>query len=465
MRKQTLGKLVTTFLTFSLIFALAACGGTNNKESSPAASEPASSGASESSSGSEAAPKEKVKLKLYYQYGEDVMAAEAVNFRDTIKRFQEENPDIDFSAEIISPSIYMTKIQTLAAANDLPDIFPALPSMQQAFSKNNLIADLTPIFEKDAEWKNGFIPGAFDDQTYAGKIYGVPYESLISTVLYWNKDIFAKSGIDHFPNNLDEFKEAITKLKANGYIPMAMGNKTKDPLASTFMPGLVFRYMDRAWYDSVREGTGAKFTDPEYVKAIDMLGELIKLGIFNKDMNSIDGMQAMQSHYYTGKAGMIISGSWMISSMIAQMPKEILDNTEFSTLPPQTSKPELGNIAPGGTGWGYVVNANVTGAKLDAAVKFLKMLTSKEAGEKIINAGSLTAINVTPKDPSKLPPFFVKFLEFRKNVKPAPVPEIQFSGSYVEASYTSFQEYSVGGLSSAKLAEKLQAAMDKSAKK
>lgn len=450
MANRWLGKAAAAVAAFILMVSTASCSGGGS--AGPNASATADSGTPDGG--------KKIKLTLYYQYDDNAMAAEAINFRDTIREFREARPDVEFTAENISPSIYWTKIQTLAASNELPDIFPALPSMQQTYSRNGLIADLTPIFERDAEWKDGFIPGAFDDQTYAGRIFGVPYESLVSTVLYWNKGIFAKSGIDGFPRNLDEFKVAIRKLKAAGYIPMAMGNKNKDPLASTFMPGLVFRFVDKEWYDSVREGTGAKFTDPEYVKAIDMLGELIRLGLFNEDMNLLDGRQALESYYAKGKAGMFVTGSWAISGMINGMPRDVLDQTEFATMPPQAAKPELGSLAPGGTGWGYVVNAQVTGERLEAAVEFLKMLTSKKAGEKIINSGSLTAIQAAPKDPSKLPPFFVKFLEFRKQAEPAPVPEIQLSASFMEASYSGYQAFSVGRLTSRQLAEKLQAAME-----
>jgi raffinose/stachyose/melibiose transport system substrate-binding protein len=446
LRKTKALRLFSFVLVASMVLITAACGG--NKENSG----PTSSNSSD----------EKIKLTLYHQWTDEYQLAPAVNLREVIEQFREENPNVDLTVEVIAPSTYTQKIQTFAASDDLPDIFPALPSMQQTFSKNNLIADLTPIFDKDPEWKNGFVPGAFDDQTFAGKIYGVPYESLISTVLYWNKDIFAKSGIDHFPSNLDEFEDAIKKLQDHGYVPIAMGNKTKDPLASTFMPGLVYRYIDRQWYDSVRENKGAAFTDPEYVKAIDKLGELIKLGAFNKDMNSLEATQAIANYYYTGKAAMFVWGSWWVSDMIAGAPKEILDNTELTTLPAQVSKPELGDLAAGGTGWGYVVNSKVTGAKLDAAIKFLKLMTSKQSGEKMLNAGSISAIKADPTDRSKLPPFFLKFLEFRDNVIPVPVPEIQFSSTYVDASYTGYQDYSTGGITSQKLAEKLQEAMDKS---
>lgn len=455
--KKVFLKFVALLAVISMVLSFVACGAgdqTSNQTSK------------ESSANSTSASKtDKTKISVYHMYVDSYMGIEGVLFRDLIKQFPSDNPDVEIVEEKVAHDIYMTKIQTLGASNDLPEVFTALPPLQQTFANNQSIITLNEILDKDSAWKDSFIDGAFDDHTMGDKILAVPYTSLLSHILFYNKDIFSKCGIDKFPSTLDEFKDAVVKIKAKGYVPLACGNKGKDPLASTIMPGLVFRYLNTDWYNSVRENKGAKFTDPEYVKAIDTLGELIKLGIFNSDLNSIDNTQARLNYYAKGKAAMFVWGSWAVSQMIADVPKDILDQTEMAMIPAQTSKPELASLCPGGTGWGWCISSKATGTKADMAVKFLKAMTSKELQTKILDGGSLTAVKVTATDPSKMDPFFNKFLAFRNSVKMVPCPEIQLSALYVDASYTGYQNFSAGSITSQQLAEQLQKAMDEASKK
>jgi ABC-type sugar transport system, periplasmic component len=462
--KKTFFKLITLFVIMGLLLACVACGNSGQAPDTSKASTVANTNAASASGTTNSEPAEKVKMSVYHMYVDSYMGVEGVLFRDLIKQFPIDNPNVELTEEKVAHDIYMTKIQTLGASNDLPEVFTALPPLQQTFSSSGSILELNNILDSDSEWKGSFIDGAFDDHTVGGKILAIPYTSLLSHILFYNKDIFTKCGIDKFPSTLDEFRDAVVKIKAKGYIPLACGNKGKDPLASTIMPGLVFRYLDTTWYNSVRENKGAKFTDPEYIKAIDKLGELIKLGLFNSDLNSIDNTQARLNYYAKGKAAMFVWGSWVISQMIADVPKEILDQTEMAMIPPQVGKTELGTLCPGGTGWGWCISSKATGGSLDMAAKFLKAMTSKELQTKILDGGSLTAVKVTATDPAKLDPFFNKFLAFRDSVKMVPCPEIQLSALYVDASYTGYQDFSAGGITSKQLAEQLQKAMDDAGK-
>lgn len=462
--KKVFLKIVAFLVATGLILTCVACG-TGGQTSSQATKESSTNGTSRNEAGTSNAPAEKTKISVYHMYVDSYMGIEGMLFRDLIKQFPVDNPNVELTEEKVAHDIYMTKIQTLGASNDLPEVFTALPPLQQTFANNKSIIELNGILDADSAWKDSFIDGAFDDHTVGGKILAIPYTSLLSHILFYNKDIFNKCGIDKFPGTLDEFKDAVVKIKAKGYIPLACGNKGKDPLASTIMPGLVFRYLNTDWYNSVRESKGAKFTDPEYIKAIDTLGELIKLGMFNSDLNSIDNTQARLNYYAKGKAAMFVWGSWVISQMIADVPKDILEQTEMAMIPSQAGKQDLASLCPGGTGWGWCISSKATGNKLDTAVKFLKGMTNKDIQTKILDGGSLTAVKVTATDPAKLNPFFNKFLAFRDSVKMVPCPEIQLSALYVDASYTGYQSFSVGGVTSQQLAEQLQKAMDDAAKK
>ncbi len=398
---------------------------------------------------------------MYHMYVDSYNAVEAVEFRNSIEQFKTEHPDLDFQVEQVASDIYVTKLQTVAASDDLPNIFCTLSSHQQTFSTSGQILSLNTYLDAEPDWKDSFVGGAFDDQTIGDQVYGIPFENLLCHVLYWNRDIFEKCGITSFPTSMEEFKEAVQKLLDKGYTPIAIGNKAKAPLSSVVAPGVVFRYVSKDWYQDLKNGGTAKFTDSEYIEAVEALGSLIDMGAFNADMNSLDGSpMARAQYYYTGKAAMHIDGSWSVSSMINECPKEILDVTEIATIPGPADKSQYAKQIPSGTGWGWSVASKASDEQISASVEFLKLITSKETHQKIIDGGSISAVNVEPTAGADLHPLFLKFLALRSDSELVPTPEIQLSSVYVDASYTGYQDFSIGTLTAEQLAQKLQKALE-----
>lgn len=404
----------------------------------------------------ETADGEKTVLTGYTMYVDSLAMTEAIVFNECVKEFQEMHPEVDFQMEQVPSDMYVTKLQAAAAADELPMLFPALSSYQQTYAASNQILVLNEYLDADQEWKEGFIEGAFDDQTIGEDIYAIPYENLLSNVIFYNKDIFAECGITEFPKTLDEFKTVCTAIAEKGYIPIAIGNKTKDPLSSVVAPGIVFKYVSQDWYNNVKNYNGAKFTDPEYIEAIKALGELIEMGAFNPDMNSLDGAVAIGQYYYTGKAAMVINGTWGVSTMINECLEEILNVTSVAAMP--GNNPEYEAQVPGGTGWGWCVGANGDEKQTELAIEFLKLLTSKSTHQKIIDSGSISAVNVSPSADTELHPLFKEFLKLRESITMVPTPEIQLNSEYVNASYVGYQDYSIGAITAEELAEKLQQA-------
>lgn len=402
----------------------------------------------------------KTVLTIYDMYVDGFTAIEGVAYRELIEQFQIDNPDIIIEAEHIAHDAYMTKIQTAGAGDDLPNIFPALPPLHSAFAKSGSIREIGSLIDADPEWKDSFMPGMFGEHTDAeGSIWAMPYTSFLSHVVYYNTEIFEKCGITSFPTTMEEFKKIIPIIRAKGYIPVAMGNKGKAPLASTVQPAIVYGTIDPEWYASLKAGTGASFTDPEYIEAINTLGDLIELGIFNDDFNSVEG-QALAQYYGQGNAAMTIGGSWGISSMITDTPREIVDATEFARLPAPAANADHNKFVPGGTGWAWCISANTTGKELDAAVRFLKAMTSTELQTKLIDNSVEIVIKASPSNPDALDPMFAKYLEYKSTVQIVGNPEVELSAIYLDASYTGYQNFSVGNITAEELAEKLQAALD-----
>ncbi len=401
-------------------------------------------------------------LTIMHMWSDDMAeqkVAEAVAVRKAIDSFKEKHPDVKVVEEQISQNAgYESKIKTLAAANELPDVFLALPSMMSMFYDNGQIMDLAPILDEEKEWNESFSNGAFGDYTFGENILGIPRCAIMNHVLYWNEEIFSECGINEFPKNSTDMLEAVKILKSKGYIPMACGNKGKYLLASQIMPGILFKSVDNEWYESVKNYDGGSFENPEVVEAITYLKDLIDAGFFNEDVNSIDELQAREL-YYAGKAAMYVEGSWSVSGFINDTTQEIRDKTNITVMPPMEGKENLDDQIVTGQGWGFALNADLEENEQDLAIDFLKELTSPEIQAEGVENGLLSVLKDTPYDEKKLDPFYKEFLELynSKDVRVG-CPEVQLSVAYMDASYTGYQELSVGDMTPENLAKSLQEA-------
>ena len=405
---------------------------------------------------------EKQTLSIMHMWTQDMADGgdmEAIAIRKAIDNFKEKHPDVEVEEEVLSQNAgYAEKLATLAAANELPDVFCALPANMTAFYENGQVMDMKPILENESEWYDSFADGAFGDYTYGEAILGAPRTAIVNHVLYWNQDIFSKCGIEEFPKTADEFLDAVKTLKENGYIPMASGNKGQYSVASQIMPGILFRFVSGDWYENLRNYEGASFEDEDALEAIKYMDELIKEGIFNTDLNSIDEFQGREL-YYSGEAAMYVEGSWSVASMISDASQELRDVTNITTFPVVEGKEDLGSQLVSGTGWGLSLNAELSDEKTALAVDFLKEMTSEEIQSEMVEAGLLPVIKNVTYDEATLDPFYQKFLELYNSMETrVGCPEVQLSSAYMDASYTGYQELTIGTITPEDLAASLQAA-------
>lgn len=146
-------------------------------------------------------------------------------FYAALDEWTEAHPEVEISLESMNQTDYQTKITSLGAANDMPDLFMLKGSWTKNFVENGWIKDITDNLDADPEWKDGYIAGGFDSATYDGRIYGVPRESLATGLVFYNSDMWAEIGYEEFPSTWTELLDAVEKFKEAGIVPFVMGNK------------------------------------------------------------------------------------------------------------------------------------------------------------------------------------------------------------------------------------------------
>jgi ABC-type glycerol-3-phosphate transport system substrate-binding protein len=146
-----------------------------------------------------------------------------------------------------------------------------------------------------------------------GKTYIPPTNSQILPLVYYNKKIFADNGIA-VPTDYAGFVSTVKALKAAGVVPIelagAEGWSASMPLVALASADVLGK--DPKWIQERYDGS-VKFTDANFVAAIQKERDLIELGAYDPAALSVDFGTA-NSNFIGGKSGMYIMGSWFTGS-------------------------------------------------------------------------------------------------------------------------------------------------------
>lgn len=416
---------------------LAGCGGGQQADDKGAASGGSSGG--------------KVKLTVWHNWtGQD---AKAIAMRKILDDFKAQHPEVDLEVEGLPTDGLKTRLRTVAAADEMPDLFVMWPdAMTKEFVNGNLLQPIDDFLNSKPDWKNNFIPNALDGFTVNGKIYSVPMNLAPSSFIYYNQAIFDKYGVKA-PKTWDELKAAIDTFNKNNVIPIALGNKANWVAQSTIFSTIGDRVTGTDWFLKAAAQDGAKFTDPEFIKALTVMQDLGKSKAFQDGFNSIDENQMMQL-YFQGKAAMFMDGGWALANLVNNAPKDVLGTTHITVLPPVDGGKGNPQSTAGVVGTGMGMSKKVTGAQKEAAQQLLYALSGPEGQKATLDSSTLVSYKIEV-DKTKANPLFIELNDLMKNVKITPVYDSKLSSAAVEAVNNGLQELLMGGNPEA-IAKKIQ---------
>ncbi|HSO51747.1 MAG TPA: substrate-binding domain-containing protein [Actinomycetes bacterium] len=233
----------------------------------------------------------------------------------SVDRFNQANPDAKITATTFQNDAYKTKIKTAIGAGQAPTIIwgwggGGLRSYVQA----NQVEDLTSWFAENAAVKDRLFPSSFRAATIDGKIYAMPAETVQPIVLYWNKKLFDKVGAEP-PQSWGDLMSLVPKFNDAGVAPISLGGQSR----WTNMMWLEFLF-DRIGgpevFQAVFDGEKDAWSNPASIQGLTKAQELIKANGFIKGFSSITAdSNADQALLYTGKAAMMLHGTWTYGNM------------------------------------------------------------------------------------------------------------------------------------------------------
>lgn len=303
----------------------------------------------------------------YWQY-EFATRVDAMN--QLIEQFNAANPDIIVVQETFPYDGYLTQVPTAVAAGAGPDVAQLFYGWVHAWSRAGYIEPLPEEYFPADEVAAYFVP-MVDAVKIDGQYYGLP-TAVRSLALFYNKDIFAEVGIEAPPTTWDEFvaaAQAINVSDAFGYSRIGYGFGGQDHhLVRTVLMNQLgtspFSADGEVLYgNGVGEQALATFTGWE-------LND--KIGV----TNFVPGNSGYRDGFITQQSiGMIIDGSFAIGAVT----NGARGNFEWGV----AELPTFDNGVQSNFGSffmnGITPNATKDPAKLEAAARFIKFVTSEDA--------------------------------------------------------------------------------------
>ena len=301
----------------------------------------------------------------YWQY---VFDARIKAMNELIKRFEAANPGIKVKHTTFPYADYQTKIAAAVPAGQGPDVVQLYYGWLDNFVGAKFIQPLPrDAFPHDVIEKE-FYP-IVQTMKRDGEYYGLP-TAVRTLALFYNKKLFQEAGLDPNkpPQTLDEYLEAAKKTVKRD----ATGNMLSAG-AVIDMPG-----QDLHWWREVllRQMGGKPYSDDNKSVAYDSEAGAKALNWY-ADLQRVHKvgqagfMDEGQAAFRAGRAAMTVDGSFRLGAFGG------IKNFEWGVAElPASADGKRSNFA---SYWVNAITAKPTGAKLEAAKKFMAFTTSPEA--------------------------------------------------------------------------------------
>ena len=173
------------------------------------------SGSSKSDDGKAGGDGKKVTLKLATWANE----TEAKEFNEILDKLNKESDSYKIEQMVI-PQDYYTKVQTMIAGNNAPDLLWLAQEYVPAYAQNGAVMDLTKqLEEQDKIDTKDLFDGSFDAAKWEDKTYGLPWIGQ-PYVVYYNKTMFKDNNVAEpkMDWTWEDFQDSAKKLtKDNVY--------------------------------------------------------------------------------------------------------------------------------------------------------------------------------------------------------------------------------------------------------
>lgn len=267
-----------------------------------ACSSGSSGSSSASGSGSSGSSGGKITL-TYLTFNTPTLTADF--WKQSIARAQATVPGLTVK-QVVAPSTDRDSYaKQLEASGQFPDLLQSItPSQYTA-------AGLLQPYDQSWINANFLLP---QGNAIKGKVYIPPTNSQIIPLVFYNKELFKKAGVQP-PTTWAQFLQVSAKLKSVGITPIELGGN--DPFAAAVpLTGAISADVlgkDPNWIQERYQGK-VKFSDANVVAAAQKMRTLVTDGYFEQGALNVSYADSIKN-FNAGKAAMYPMGSWYLGSI------------------------------------------------------------------------------------------------------------------------------------------------------
>jgi multiple sugar transport system substrate-binding protein len=223
------------------------------------------------------------------------------------KAFTKQNPDVNVKILTIPGQNYDQKVLTMIAGGKPPDIFGSGDVQIPNIVQKRYAVDLTPFIKQEKYDIGDFQKEVVSGLTFDGKLVGLT-DNWDTQVLYYNKTLFDKAGVD-YPNEnwtWDDFLATGKKLTS--------GSGSKKVYGAVFDPWFAPVY-DVIWSFGGQvfseDGKSCELDSPQSTQAIQWVADLFAQGV-SPNPSQLSGLgQDSAQLFLSGRAAMSVgNGRW-----------------------------------------------------------------------------------------------------------------------------------------------------------
>lgn len=277
--RKMMKKILLTGVAATAMLLLGACGG----------------------GGSSSSNKDQTTIK-YYSFSATPDYEDQLN--EMVASFEKENKDIKVDVELVPFNDYFTKLQTLMAGDQAPDVFELNYENFVSYAEKGALLDLGKYIEQDKDFDSSELnKEAFDAYQYDGKQYGM-VESFSNVVTFYNKNLFDEADVDYPTKDWTWSDEVAAAKKLND---------VDNNIYGTYSPVTMNEFYKVAAQNGgkLKDDNGNwTINNPKNVEALEyMVNNVIK----EKISPSPEEMSGQNSEdlFLNGQLAMVHTGIWM----------------------------------------------------------------------------------------------------------------------------------------------------------
>lgn len=225
--------------------------------------------------------------------------------RPVLEKFEKEHPGVRVDMQQLTWADGRQKIIASVAAGGPPDLCELGSTWVAKFAADGAILDWT---EDARALRDRF--RMWDTAEYDSRVYGLPW--VVGTrALFVNRDLFARAGIDSFPETWCELLDASEKVDdlGDGVYGFGLNSGERYVLYKKFMP---FAWGNGGAVLSA-DMQHSVFDSQENLEALHFMTALRPSSLLEKQ-------DVLDRAFIEGRVGMVLSGAWLLRTLAKEAP-------------------------------------------------------------------------------------------------------------------------------------------------